>query len=105
MKQTTLDDDDGGEALQFSVASIFGARERRGLVSIQLGDARVQVPIGKAREMRDMLTDVIEAAISDELLMRFLQERIRLSLEASGAALLEFREMRQGTRGTQRVDG
>ena len=105
MKHTTLDDDDGGEAVQFSVASIFGARERRGLVEIQLGETRVQVPVGKARELRDMLSEVIEAAISDELLMRFLQERIRLSLDAAGAALLEFREMRQGTRGAQRVDG
>ncbi|HEV8208519.1 MAG TPA: hypothetical protein VGP77_00295 [Vicinamibacterales bacterium] len=103
MKRTPIDGDDA--EMQFTVHSIFGASERRGLVEIQLGDTRVQVPIGKAREIRDMLTDVIEAAISDELLMRFLQERIRLSLEASGAALLEFREMRQGTRGTQKLDG
>lgn len=103
MTRTTIDDD--GAEMRFCVTSIFGAREQRGLVEIQLGDTRVQVAVGKAREMRDMLTEVIEAAISDELLMRFLTERVHMPLDAAGAALLEFRDMRQGTRGVQKVDG
>jgi hypothetical protein len=103
MTRTTIDDDEG--AVVFGVTSIFGARERRGLVDIQLGDTRVQVSVGKAREMRDMLGEVIEAAITDELLMRFLTERIHLSPDRAGAALLDFRELRQGTRGVQKLDG
>jgi len=104
LKRTPIDGD-GGDVLQFAVTSIFGATKRRGLVEVQLGDTRVQVPVAKAREMRDMLTEVIEAAISDELLMRFLVDRVGMPLDRAGAALLEFREMRQGTRGLQRVDG
>ena len=38
--------------------------------------------------------------MSDGLLYRFLRDKIGLPDEAAGRALLDFREMRQGSRGT-----
>lgn len=104
MKRTNTDNQNGPD-VPFEVASIYGAKTQRGLVEMQLGDRKVQMPIGKAREIRDMLTDAIEAAISDELLVRFLTEKVGLDPMKAAAALMDFRELRQGTRGTQRVDG
>lgn len=103
-RRTELDSDTGG-VTPFIVASIYGVKTQRGLVEITLGTVKVQVPIGKAREICQMITECVEASISDELLIRFLTEKIGLPIEQAGAALMDFREMRQGTRGTQRVDG
>lgn len=54
--------------------------------------------LDKAREVRGMLDGAIEAAVTDGLLMRFLTEKVGLDETRAGAALLDFREMRQGSR-------
>ncbi len=104
-KRRTDTDNQIGPPTPFIVASIYGVKTERGLVEITLGSVKVQVEIGKAREMRDMLTECIEAAITDEIVMRFLVERIGLPKDAAGMALGDLREMRQGTRGTLHRDG
>ena len=45
-----------------------------------------------------MLDAAIEAAVSDQLMFTFLTTKIGLSEHQAGAALLDFRELRQGAR-------
>jgi len=45
-----------------------------------------------------MLQQAIEAAMTDQMLYQFLTERIKLKPEAAAAALVDFRELRQGSR-------
>jgi hypothetical protein len=59
-----------------------------------------QMDLDKAREVVAMLQGAIEAAISDELMFKFLTEKVGLDPEKASAALLDFREMRQGSRST-----
>jgi hypothetical protein len=89
MKETTIE-----------VGTILSHRTKEGLVELTLNGEKTQMEIRKAREVRDMLTGAIEAAISDSLVYTFLTQRIGLSGDAAAAALLDFRELRQGTRST-----
>jgi hypothetical protein len=57
-----------------------------------------QMDLDKAREVVGMLQQAIEAAVSDELLYRFLTTKVGLEPDKASAALLDFREMRQGSR-------
>jgi hypothetical protein len=90
------------------LASIYGAQTQRGLVEMLIrivGDdnakpIKIQMDIAKAKHVADMLVTAIEAAISDELLVRFLTRKVGLHPDAAAAALLDFREMRQGSRET-----
>ena len=84
------------------VASIYGVQTRQGLVELTWNGEKAQMTLDKAREIVGMLQGAIEAAITDQLLIQFLMEKIGLPLEAAGRALLDFREMRQGTRATAR---
>jgi hypothetical protein len=54
----------------------------------------------KAREVLSMLSGAIEAAVSDELMFAFLTTKIRLPEAAAAMALLDLRELRQGSKGT-----
>lgn len=86
--------------MNIEIASIYGALTRKGLVQLTIDGTETLIDLPKAREILDMLQGAIEAAVTDELLVRFLTERCELSFEAAAAALLDFREMRQGSRGT-----
>lgn len=88
------------ELERWEVASLYGARTRKGLIELTINDRKIQIDLPKAREIVGMMQGAIEAAISDELLFKFLTERIGLDMDAAARALLDFREMRQGTRGT-----
>lgn len=97
-----------GDTYNIEVASIYGAKTKQGLVEliVQLHDdpdakpIKIQMDIPKAREVLGMLTGAIEAAVTDGLLVRFLTENVGLGEEAAARALLDFREMRQGSRKT-----
>lgn len=93
--------DDGGQLTRFELASVFGWIQKRGYVSLTVAtdDAKIVslMEISKAREIAGMWHGAIEAAITDELLFLFLTTKIGLPAEAAGAALLDFRVMRQGT--------
>jgi hypothetical protein len=98
------------------VVSIYGAKTKQGLVELLItplsgtsglagglkrGDTiKVQMDLPKAREVLGMFSGAIEAAVSDGLLVQFLTTRIGLSEDAAARALLDFREMRQGSRQT-----
>jgi hypothetical protein len=68
-------------------------------ITVRVGDVTLKevMPLDKAREIRGLLDGVIEAAISDELLVRFLTTNVGLSIELATAALRDFRVMRQGS--------
>jgi hypothetical protein len=82
------------------LASILSARTKGGMVEFTLNGEKTQMDLAKAREVRGMLDGAIEAAVSDELIYKFLTTKIGLSEQAAGAALLDFRELRQGSRST-----
>jgi hypothetical protein len=80
--------------------SLVSHRTKEGLVELTLNSESTQLTLDKAREVRGMLDGAIEAAVSDALMFKFLTTKIGLSEQQAGAALLDFRELRQGTRAT-----
>ena len=82
------------------VGTILSARTKEGMVELVVNGEKAQMDTTKAREVLGMLTGGIEAAVSDGLIYAFLTKRIGLSDEAASAALLDFRELRQGSRAT-----
>jgi hypothetical protein len=89
---------------RIEVASILSARTHEGMVEFQISDGertiRTQWDLPKAREIVSMIQGATEAAISDQVLFVFLTTRVNLSASAAAAALLDFREIRQGSRST-----
>ena len=83
---------------KIEVASILSARTKQGMVELVVNDAKAQMDITKAREVAAMLHMGIEAAISDTLIYQFLTEKVGLDNEAATVMLLEFRELRQGSK-------
>ena len=83
-----------------TVSTLLSSRDRTGRIDFSLNGELTQMDLDKAREIVGMLQQAIEAAMTDQMLFQFLTERIKLSPEAAAAALLDFRELRQGTRGT-----
>lgn len=80
------------------IGTLLSQRTKHGMVEVAVNGERTQMDLDKAREILGMLAQAIEAAISDQLLYQFLTQKVGLSDEAASAALLDFREMRQGTR-------
>jgi hypothetical protein len=87
MKQSTVE-----------IGTILSHRTKEGRIEFQLNGEKTQLDIPKAREIHTMLGHGIEAAISDQLMFEFLTKRVGLGEEQAAAALLDFREMRQGSR-------
>ncbi len=88
------------ESGTIEIGTILSRRTSRGMVELALNRESTQLDLDKAREVAEMLRAAIEAAVSDELLYRFLTTKIGLAPEAAAAALLDFRELRQGSRAT-----
>ena len=82
------------------IGSILSHRTKEGMVELVVNGEKAQMDLPKAREVLGMLSGAIEAALSDGLIYAFLTKRIGLSDEKASAALLDFREMRQGSRET-----
>jgi len=80
------------------VSSSFGHRTERAYVEFTLNDQRTQMEPKKAREIGLMLLEAAEAAASDEIFVTLLARLGLTSVEARGRALLDLREIRQGTR-------
>lgn len=88
------------EGTRIEFASILSNRDGEGKVEMMVNTETVQMDLAKAREVRGMLDGAIEAAVSDGLLHRFLIERVGMAPETAARALLDFRELRQGSRRT-----
>lgn len=81
-------------------ASILSSRTKGGMVELTVDDQKIQMDLDKAREVRDNLSGAIEAAVSDELIYKFLTTKVGLTDHNATVALLDFRELRQGSRST-----
>jgi hypothetical protein len=81
-----------------TVSTLLSSRTKEGRVEFSLNGEIAQMDLPKAREVVGMLQSAIEAAVSDELVFKFLTTKIHLSAEAASAALIDFRELRQGSR-------
>ncbi len=84
------------------IGSLLGTKTRAGAVELCVNGERTQMDLDKAREVLGMLSGAIEAAVSDQLLFQFLTTKVGLPEEAAGRALIDFRELRQGSRNTVR---
>lgn len=90
--------DDPTDAI--TVSSGFGQKSRVGFVELTLNEQLTQMPAPKAREVGHMLLEAAEAATSDELFVKLLEQiGVKDNPEMQGRILLELRELRQGTRG------
>lgn len=81
-----------------TVSTLLSSRDHTGRIDFAMNGELTQMDLDKARHVVKMLSEAIEAAISDEFVYKFLTERVGLEPEKAGAALLDFREMRQGSR-------
>lgn len=88
----------GAPTAEITVSTIVSRRDGQGKVEFQLNGELVQFDLDKAREVVGMLQGAIEAAVSDQLIVQFLTEKIGLDADRANAALVDFREMRQGSR-------
>ena len=85
---------------RLEIGTLLSAESKRGIVELVLNSEKTQMDLNKAREVLGMLSGAIEAAISDELVFTFLTSRVGLSPAEAAAALVDFRELRQGSRAT-----
>jgi hypothetical protein len=90
----------GTQPTSIEIGTLLSQRTRGGVVEIAVNGERTQMELDKAREVRGMLDGAIEAAVSDGLIYAFLTQKIGLQPDAAAAALLDFRELRQGSRST-----
>lgn len=91
--------DDAGT--RFEVGSGYNYAMSRGHVRLQVGDIEHQLEPKKAREIGHWLLEATEAAISDQVTVEWLRQKVGLNDPAKvGQLLLDLREIRQGTRGT-----
>lgn len=71
----------GSANTDITVSTLLSSRNQTGRIDFALNDELTQMDLDKAREIVGMLQGAIEAAISDELLFRFLTEKVELSPE------------------------
>lgn len=79
-------------------STILSQRSKMGMIEFSLNDEMSQWDLDKAREIHRMLGEAIEAAVSDTLIYHFLTEKIGLNDDQASRALVDFRELRQGSR-------
>lgn len=89
---------DGPACADITISTLLSSRTKEGRIDFTLNGELTQMDLDKAREVVGMLQGAIEAAISDELVYRFLTEKIGLEPDRASAALIDFRELRQGSR-------
>lgn len=81
------------------IGTLLSQRTKQGMIEVAVNGERIQMDLDKAREVRAMLDGAIEAAVSDGLIYAFLTTKIGLSEDKASMALLDFRELRQGSKG------
>ena len=89
----------GGEpGTEITVTTLLSSKTKEGRVELALNGELTQMDLVKAHSVTLMLMQAIEAAGTDQMLYQFLTERIGLAPDAASMALLDFRELRQGSR-------
>lgn len=86
------------ENTRIEVTTILGLHSQQAIVELTINDTKVQMPVDKAREVVLMLHAAIEAAISDKLIWEFLKQKIGLDDGKAAAVMVDFRELRQGSK-------
>ena len=96
--------------IDIQIGTILSQRTKLGMVEVQVTELnedkfpmqqiKTQFDIRKAREIRDMLSEAIEAAISDTIIFKFMTDRVGLDEDRAARALIDFRELRQGSKDT-----
>jgi hypothetical protein len=89
----------GPAGTDITVSTLLSSRTKEGRIDFTLNGELTQMDLPKAREVIAMLHAAVEAAVSDELVYKFLTTKIGLEPAAASAALVDFRELRQGSRG------
>jgi hypothetical protein len=79
-------------------STILSQRTKMGMIEFSLNDEMSQWDLDKAREIHKMLGEAIEAAVSDTLIYHFMVEKVGLDEQKAAQMLLDFRELRQGSR-------
>jgi len=80
------------------IATILSNRTKQGMVELVVDNHKIQMNISKAREVFHMLGEAIEAAISDTIIYKFLKDKVKLDEIGAATMLIEFRELRQGSK-------
>lgn len=80
------------------IGTILRSQNGHGRIEICVGAEVLQVDVADARKLAASLNDAIEAAISDQLIFKFLTERCGVPAQKAAAGLLDFRKLRQGSR-------
>jgi hypothetical protein len=80
-----------------TIGSMFNT-SHEGIVEIIVNTERMQMPIDKAREVYGMLGGAIEAAITDEIVWKALEE-MKVPEHAIGGFIMRLRDSRQGSTG------
>jgi hypothetical protein len=79
-------------------STILSQRTKMGMIEFSFNDDMSQWDLDKAREIHKMLGEAIEAAVSDTLIYHFMVEKVGLDEQRAAQMLLDFRELRQGSR-------
>lgn len=79
-------------------STIMGRDTQQGMVEMSLNDEITQMDLDKARLVHRMLGEAIEAAVSDWMIYRFFTEKVGFDQEKASAVLMDFRELRQGSK-------
>lgn len=82
------------------IGTILSHKSGHGRIEIAIGGEVAQWGVADAKKVSAMLTEAIEAAISDELIFKFLTLKVGIGAEKAAALLVDFRELRQGSRET-----
>lgn len=77
---------------------VLTQQSKQARVDVAFNGEHLQLGLDKAREMVSVLVRAIESAATDELMYRFLTERIGLPDDRAALAILEFHELRQPSR-------
>ncbi len=90
----------GAVGSEITIGTILSSRTKTARIDFTLNGELTQWDLDKAREILEMLQTAIEAAISDELIYKFLRDRLGLTDAEASAGMVAFRELRQGSAGT-----
>ena len=80
------------------VSTLLSSKDQTGRIDFALNGELTQMDLDKARLIVRILNEAIEAAVSDEMFYKFMVERIGMKPNQALAALVDFREIRQGSR-------
>jgi hypothetical protein len=90
--------------INLEISTILSNRTKEGMINFVLKpedgeEVKTQWDIAKAKEIHRMLGEAIEAAVSDTLIYKFMREKIGMDEVKASMVLMDFRELRQGTKG------